>query len=305
MTHLDLHNCSVLDLELTANTAMQYFDCDNNHIRELNFAGAANIGTIHANNNNLFTIDLSGAHTHLADLQFAHNHINGIDLSGCDSETLVSLNDADNGRTITANCNNVNGQKLYFFQLEDTPYGGNFINDETCTEDGDTYGRHTQRGVTSGPKTLVADGFNMSRVTWSEDPFAGSRFRSRASYYGLDPDRVVGTLVVLENTSTDPNMGSGTETYSYNNGIGQSTFYLNWTADANIITAVEDIDLSQPTIDGGDGCITITTASATDITVTDINGRIVAQRQVPTGITVIDGLAGGIYIVGGRKVVVK
>lgn len=303
MTHLDLHNNAVMDLELTANTAMQYFDCDNNHIRELNLAGAADINTIHANDNNLFQLNLTGAHSLLADLQFENNHINGIDLSGCISDVLTNIQDENNGRTITANGGVVNGSRMYFFQLEDKPYSGKYINNEYCTEDGGTYGRHSQQGTTTGEKTLATDGFDMSRVTWSETPFKGNR--SRAQDYGLDPDLVMGTVVVLENTSTDPALASGQEVYTYDNGISQSTFYLNWTADAELITDVEDLQQGEIAVEGGDGCITVTAPQAMEIIVTDAAGRIVAQRTIEAGNTVFDSLATGIYIVAGQKVLVK
>lgn len=303
MTHLDLHNNAVMDMELTANTAMQYFDCDNNHIRELNLAGAADINTIHANDNNLFQLNLTGAHSQLADLQFKNNHINGIDLSGCNSNVLTNIQDENNGRTITANGGVVNGNRMYFFQLEDKPYSGKYINNEYCTEDGGAYGRHSQQGTTTGEKTLATDGFDMSRVTWSETPFKGNR--SRAQDYGLDPDMVMGTVVVLENTSTDPTLASGQEVYTYDNGISQSTFYLNWTADAELITDVEDLQQVEIAVEGGEGCITVTAPQAMEIIVTDAAGRIVAQRTIEAGNTVFDSLAAGIYIVAGQKVLVK
>ncbi|MBR6285048.1 MAG: starch-binding protein [Muribaculaceae bacterium] len=304
MTHLDLHNCSVLDLDVAPNTAMRYFDCDNNHIRELDFAGAAAIDTIHANSNNLFQLNLTGPHTSLADLQFEHNHINGIDLSGCQNGMLTAsaIKDSDNGRTIVANCSMVDGNPMYYFQLQDVDNGGFLLDSSNCNEDNEQYGRHTTATLTE--KTLAQDGFVQSQVTWSEAPFVGSR-RSRASDLGLVADKVIGTIVVLKNTSTDPDMGSGTETYQYDNGISQSEFYLNWTADADIITATDDISTDEMTIEGGSGCIIVTVTKDTTITIHDMAGRTIAQRDLEAGTTSIDDLQPGIYIVAGHKVAVK
>ena len=307
MTHLDLHNNAVLDLELSTNTAMKYFDCDNNHLRELTFPGAADIETIHANSNNLFQINMGATHQALSDVQFENNHINAIDLSGCKNGALTAqgIKDANNGRSIVANCGVVNSKKLYYFQLENTANGGRFLNDETCTEDGDTYGRHAQQGATTGPKSLADDGLDLSKITWAESPVVGNRFRSRASDYELDPDLVVGTIAVLENTSTDPSVGSGREVYAYDNGISQSEFYLNWSANADIITSANDIQQGDLVIEGGNGCVSVTAPQPTEIIITDVNGRIVAQRSIDVGTTAIDGLACGIYIVNGHKVPVK
>lgn len=306
MTHLDLHNCSVLDLDVAPLADMRYFDCDNNHVRELTFADAANIETLHANSNNLFQINMGASHAALKDMQFAHNHINAIDLSGCNASVLTTFDDSDNGRTIRANCNVVNGKKMYFFQLQNLTDGSIFLDNSTCDEDAQDYGRDALGFITSGimGKDLASDGFNQAKVTWSESPVTGLR-ASRAEDYDLDPERVLGTILVLENTSTDDSMGSGTETYQYNNGIGQSAFYLNWTADSNVITAVEDISAERLDISGGDGCITLTADSATTVVVYDMGGHVVVERSIEAGTTTIEGLQPGIYVVGGKKVVVK
>ncbi len=303
MTHLDLHNCSVLDLNVAPNTAMRYFDCDNNHIRELYFAGAANVETIHANSNNLFQLNLSGSHQALADLQFEHNHINGIDLTGCDPDVLTTLNDADNGRTVQANFAEVNHKELYYFQLENITGAGRYLSNEPCTEDAaEPYGRGYT--TTLQPRTLVQDGFNSGKVTWTET-FAGRR-GARSDGYNLDPDQVMGTIVLLENTSTDPSMGSGTEVYEYDNGISKSSFYLNWFTQGKVVTAVDDLDAAQGVqITGGEGAITISTNAATAITVYDMSGRAVANVALQPGDNTVDGLQPGIYLVNGQKVVVR
>ena len=306
MTHLDLHNCSVLDLDLATNTAMQYMDCDNNHVRELNFTDATNIETIHANSNNLFQIKMGTSHALLADLQFEHNHINGINLSGCKNGALTAANikDSDNGRTIVANCSLVQGEKVYYFQLLDITYGGYFLNDMYCNEDNETYGRTTSQGTTSGKKSLTDDGFVQVQATFGNVVEGHRPQPGRA----LDPDLVLGTIVVLNNTSTDPAMGSGTETYTYKNGLtdtSTSEFYLNWSAQSDVITEVEDLSSTKLEINGSTSSISINTSQAMPIIVTDINGRIIDKRNIDVGTTIIDGLEPGIYIVNHNKVIVR
>lgn len=310
MTHLDLHNNLVRDLLVGGNTAMQYFDCDNNSIRELDFHGATGIQTLHANSNNLFHIKMGSSHSSLADMQFKNNHINGIDLSGCNSAVLTNLEDENNGRTIVANGAVVNGKNMFYFQLKSIDNGGYFLDNMKCNEDTDENGRTSYQGSTQGAQSLTADGFDQTKVVWNEAPFSGTRGKftgTRAEDYGLTADKVIGTIVVLEESA--PGSKSGSETYQYKNGLiddSTSEFYLNWVANAeNIVTDIDDLESNQLVIVGSQGCILINASKAMPITVADINGRIVAQREVENGETTIDGLAAGIYIVNGNKVVVK
>ncbi len=320
MTHLDLHNCSTIDLALESNTALKYFDCDNNKIRELTFADAAAIDTIHANSNNLFQINLSGPHGSLKDLQFENNHINGIDLTGCNANVLTNIQDANNGRTIPANSvtfyvkdanNQPEMRRMYYFQLIESAEdngGGFFLNDQYCSEDAVSNAEENIFGRGENKKTLAGDGVNLDKITWNEQPFVGTRERrTRAEDLGLTADKVIGTIVVLSPTSVTDDVASGTETYKYDNGISESEFYLNWTAssDATVITELDDLAISSLQVVGGTGCITVTAAQTLPVTVVDLSGRVVTQRVVEAGTTVIDGLQPGIYIVAGQKVVVK
>ena len=323
MTHLDLHNCRVIDLALAGNTALKYFDCDDNKVRELTLAGAADIDTIHANRNNLFQLNLAGPHTKLKDLQFESNHINGIDLTGCDANVLTNIQDQDNGRTITANSvtfyvkvgtegnQHEELRRMYYFQLDQSTEnsgGGEFLNTRYCTEDEQSDADTRTYGRGENKKTLAADGVNLEKITWYET-VVGGRNKSRASDLGVIADNVIGTIVVLEDTS-EPNseLASGREVYTYNNGVSDSQFYLNWTAssDINIVTGLDQPGAAESiTVAGGTRCITANAAQATTLTVYDLAGRVVLQRDIEAGQTVIDGLQPGIYIVAGHKVLVK
>ena len=51
--------------------------------------------------------------------------------------------------------------------------------------------------------------------------------------------------------------------------------------------------------------LTVTGADGTVVGVYDLNGRLVASETISGGTLTIDGLAPGIYVVNGVKVVVK
>ncbi len=313
MTHLNLRNCSTIDLDLAANTKLQFMDCDNNKIRELTFADAADIQTISASNNNLFHIDMgSGPHNSLQAIRFENNHINGIDLSQCSSLTADSIKDQGNGRSITANVSRSQSKYLYYFQLDQSTEnagGGNFLNSQMCVEDDEssddtrTYGRNATSG-TQG-KSLAQDCVDLTKITWTQE-VEGTRRNARADYGTLDPGTIIGDIVVLDNEEgVDSPNGHGTETYRYNNGVSESEFYLNWTANGQVVTGVDDLGSDALTVVGGNGCITVNAPQAMTLTVVDMAGRVVVQRDIEAGQTVIDALAPGIYIAAGQKVAVN
>lgn len=326
MTHLDLHNCSTIDLALATNTALQYFDCDNNKIRELTFAHATDIDTIHANNNNLFQIQMGTSHSRLKEIEFENNHVNAIDLTGCINGALTGANikDANNGRSIPANSSSFYTKeenqepvlhRLYYFQLDESTTesgGGAFLNAQLCEEDldGDPNTRTYGRGATDGieaVKTLAQDGMVLTRIDWAGDSIVGSYSLRSTADASINPDKVIGTIVALTPTSESDGAAVGQEKYLYDNGISLSEFYLNWTAssDPSIVTELDDLPIATLQVTGGTGCITVTAAQTMPLTVVDLSGRVVATRDLEPGTTMIDGLQPGIYIVAGTKVIVN
>ncbi len=251
MRYLDLARCHVRDLDVTANSALVHFDCSNavkcttekgNWLSVLNFASTA-LQTVVTNNNNLYNITLPASTPSLTRMEFAHNHINGIDLSGATSLAPEAIVDVDNGRKITAECTApAKDKRVYYFQL-----------DANAGEGGGTFlGNKTSKDELKGENrpSLAEDNFSMASVTeWTggaQGSVSGSR--KAASVDDVKPENVYGKMLVLSPASEDSSGASGHAEYSYNNGRSVSTFYLDWTADANIITAVEDLETSTEVV---------------------------------------------------------
>ena len=252
-----------------------------------------------ANGNDLHSI--TGNFANLTNIEFAHNHINGIDLSAAPSATIESR---DNGRTIVADCaafsKKVNGSvqkfKVYFFQLDPNVTGNGTVLTLKDSEDlkGDT--RH-----------LGADGMVMNNITW--DGTSGSALKNTITpgdMSVLDPDEVPGNIVVLNPTSESGNGAEGTATYTYKTGENStSMFYLNWSSDGTITGINSVIGDSDFDLAGTYGGIVVAGKDGTVVGVYDLNGRQVASETITGGKAVITGLTPGIYLVNGMKVLVK
>ncbi len=259
----------------------------------------ASITDARANGNDLHSI--TGNFANLTNIEFAHNHINGIDLSAAPGATIESR---DNGRTIVADCaafsKKVNGSvqkfKVYFFQLDPNVTGNGTVLTLKDSEDlkGDT--RH-----------LGADGMVMDNITW--DGTSGSVLKNTITpgdMSALDPDDVPGNIVVLNPTSESGNGAEGTATYTYKTGENStSEFYLNWSSDGTV-TGINEIKAEDGvSITNTYGNLTVTGADGTVVGVYDVNGRQVASETIINGSVTIDGLTPGIYVVNGVKVLVK
>ncbi|MBQ0068906.1 MAG: hypothetical protein KBT09_04030 [Bacteroidales bacterium] len=258
LRYLDLARCHVGDLDVSKNTALEYFDCSNdekcdakqgNWISDLNFTSTA-LKEVYANNNNLYCIKLPTSLPSLTNIEYEHNHINGIDLSGASDG--VTIKDQDNGRTIVAECANWKKQdksatKLFYFQL--TPNAG----DNTST----TYNTYLASKTSKDElkpteeytrERLNADGFVVDKaIEWTTgvSGVVNGTKKKAATISDMTPDQIVGNIVVLIPTE-EPAGGkaSGHAEYTYNNGKGNSTFYLDWTADSQVITGVDDLNAS-------------------------------------------------------------
>ena len=258
MRYLDLARCHVKDLDLASNSALVHFDCSNNvkcdenqgnWLSDLKFTSTA-LQTVVANNNNLYNITLPASLPSLTRMEFAHNHINGIDLSGAINLAPEAIDDEDNGRAITAECAVVNdktGVKLYYFQLDEDAgtKGGEYLGNKISSDKlKDEY-----------RPALQDENFKLSNVTWDnitngdngiQGTLTGSR-KAAAIINDIDPQTVVGTIAVLSPSQEGQDGASGRAEYTYNNGRSNSTFYLDWTAAANIVTAIDDVTIeAQP-----------------------------------------------------------
>lgn len=68
---------------------------------------------------------------------------------------------------------------------------------------------------------------------------------------------------------------------------------------------VTDDALAGAVIAGGDGCIVVDTPAGMTVAVYDLSGRLVREERVDAGRTVLDGIARGLYVANGTKVVVR
>lgn len=352
LTWLDLARNQVPELDLSHNTALQYFNCSNseetlddqslaadnhnggdadevkpvtsnhsashtgNSLSDLVFNTSAPVADVRANSNDLHKI--SGNFTNLTNIEFAHNHINGIDLSAATG--TPNINSEDNGRAITAECakfyqqgqfNPLNEITVFYFQLEDINANG-----QPPVDNSQPLASKTSEDSKGTTRHLGQDGFILDELkAWNS---SNSAVFIPTNPSGISPKDVTvepsnmnqylaevpGTIVVLKEDPEHP--GEGRATYTYNNGKGESEFYLDWTADSSVPTAIENMKIIEGLniVNTTDG-LTVTGADGTVVGVYDLNGRLVASEAISGGTLTIDGLAPGIYVVNGVKVVVK
>lgn len=352
LTWLDLARNQVPELDLSHNTALQYFNCSNseetlddqslaadnhnggdadevkpvtsnhsashtgNSLSDLVFNTSAPVADVRANSNDLHKI--SGNFTNLTNIEFAHNHINGIDLSAATG--TPNINSEDNGRAITAECakfyqqgqfNPFNEITVFYFQLENIN-----ANDQPPVDNSQPLASKTSEDSKGDTRYLGRDGFVLDELTAWDASNSAEFIPSTPS--GISPRDVTvepsnmnqylaevpGRIVVLKEDPEHP--GEGRATYTYNNGKGESEFYLDWTADSSVPTAIENMKIIEGLniVNTTDG-LTVTGVDGTVVGVYDLNGRQVASETISGGTLTIDGLAPGIYVVNGVKVVVK
>lgn len=313
--------------------ALKYFNCSNdskwnsntgNRLTDLVLTSSTGIKEIHANNNDLHRI--TGSFANLTNIEFAHNHINGIDLSAAaNNNPKIKINAEDNGREITAECakfyqngqlNPTNEITVFFFQLNDINANGQTI------DNSQPLASKTSEDSNGATRYLGKDGFNLSGGTNQLDAWSGTNaalYVPPTSPSGISPKDVTidpsnmsqyltgdvpGQIVVLKEDPDNP--AEGRATYTYNTGAGNCEFYLDWNANADIPTAIKDITVDNNiSIANSYGHLTVNGADGTVVNVYDMNGRQVANETISGGTATINGLASGIYIVNGNKVIIR
>lgn len=264
----------------------------------------ASITDARANGNDLHSI--TGNFANLTNMEFAHNHINGIDLSAAPGATIESR---DNGRTITADCAKFtphndfgNVVTVYFFQLADLS--------QQEVQNGTQLTLKTSDDIKGDTRILGTDGLVLGNISWNQSNAGMLRNEttlnpSNMGQY-LDPDEVPGSIVVLEAASETDNGAEGTATYTYDNGTSTpSVFYLNWSSDGTITGIGSVIGDNGFDLAGTYGGIVVAGKDGTVVGVYDLNGRQIASETITGGKAVITGLTPGIYLVNGMKVLVK
>lgn len=290
LTYLSLAQTNVSSLSLSSCTKLTYLDADSCKFTAIDLSKNKLLETFRIKNNAIHTLDLA-ANTALTTLDYSYNHVNAIDLSTCTA--LTSLTDDHNGRQIEAMCAPQGSGYVYYFRLDDFEGAENFIGAQT----------DATHGISA---TLADDGFDLGNVgEWS----GGHIYQSQA-WSRLRHGTGSGTSLVLDDVTDEGASVSGSVSYTYNNnapaGVSPtSTFYLDYTADKNVVTGIADVNAGELTVAGGYGTITISSPEALTIEVTDMSGRTLRVADIPTGDTTIDGFVPGIYIVAGQKVIVK
>ncbi len=303
--------------------ALKYFNCSNdskwtadagNRLTDLILTNSTGIEDIYGNNNDLHYI--TGSFANLTNIEFAHNHINGIDLSAATGSPTI--NSEDNGRAITAECAKfyqhgqfpLNEVTVFYFQLEDINSNGQTI------DNSQPLASKTSEDSNGDTRHLGQDGFVLDELkAWDASnsavfvPSAPSGISPRD--VTLDPDNmsqyltdVPGRIVVLKEGPENP--AEGRATYTYNNGKGDSEFYLDWTANTSIPTTVTNLNVDEGiSIANSHGQLEVNGPDGAVVGVYDLNGRQVASETITGGKALITGLTPGIYLVNGQKVLVK
>lgn len=91
------------------------------------------------------------------------------------------------------------------------------------------------------------------------------------------------------------------------NWIDERIDYLDaqYDFDPSLVGIHSVSDDSHTTLNSGEGCIFVRTTRAQVLTVYDASGKQVRNVNIKAGISKIDGLAPGVYIAAGKKVVVR
>lgn len=320
LAHLDFANCHLDNNGFTGSgvgvedlTALEYLDCSNddtnapngtagNWLTDLNLTAADRLTTLKAANNELYKIAVSPSQT-MDVLDFHNNHVNGIDLTGV---TVTNYNCANNGRKVKANAQAMAGGKtLYYFQLDATAAGdtkgGNFVGAE-----------QSAMYLHNGSRTLGSDGFDATKASFAStvthtSSSGAPRLKNAATADDLDPSKIYGKIAVLEPTATS---GDSRASYGYDEGNENLTteFYLDWDANAAVVTAIDDINgnVGEVSLRPGVGGMEVVGPAGQTFGVYDMAGRLVQQVTTDqTGRATIDGLTPGIYVVAGEKAQVR
>lgn len=307
LRRFDLHNCMVRNLDVSHNPMLIDFNCCNmdsvnhdtqqsiwpsytkygyefpgavptainepgkNSIADLNFS-SKNLQTVKADNNDLYSMKGLNGNTNLRVLTYAHNHINAIDLHGCDNITTYDC--THNGRGFfeaeyarwtqpQPNGTEMDTYHLYYLQLD--PDAGDEIEQNYDSFLGYKAGYDSIVGISDNDRVRVfdADGFDPDMVDTfivnASGPHQGTRSSAPrredvvcGSDTEPDPSLIYGKVAFLDmyNNTDFPNHQY--IEYKYYDGRNASTrsrgetstFYMVWEAPQ------EPTDVKEVTEDG-------------------------------------------------------
>ena len=307
LRRFDLHNCMVRNLDVSHNPMLIDFNCCNmdsinhdtqqsiwpsytkygyefpgavptainepgkNSIADLNFS-SKNLQTVKADNNDLYCMKGLDGNSNLKVLTYAHNHINAIDLNGCDSITTYDC--THNGRGYfeseysrwtqrQPDGTDLDTYHLYYLQLD--PDAGDEIDQNYDSFLGYKAGYDSIVGISDNDRVRVfdADGFDPDMVDTfivnASGPHQGTRSSAPrredvvcGSDTEPDPSLIYGKVAFLDmyNNTDFPNHQY--IEYKYYDGRNASTrsrgetstFYMVWEAPQ------EPTDVKEVTEDG-------------------------------------------------------
>lgn len=309
LRRFDLHNCMIRELDVNNNKQLVYFDCSNqdstlwgsstyvhygfnmpeavptvlddpgkNSIADLNF-GSNVLEIVHADKNDLYSLQGLKDNPNLNTLTYSYNHINAIDLSGCTSLPSPDVNDPSH-----YNCyHNVRGvitgelsmwrsiengdtviHKLYYFQLDSLAKDG--VDGKTTfmgyKSGQDSILSNQNNGYSRG---LTADGFDSQKVLSfnvnSSGPYTSTQGQTGQNPSGapmrtstdviipgtdltLDLSKIIGKIAVIRCYDDDRNYIE----YIYDDGRpgsgnragGGSGFGISWMPPGDTPTGVDE-----------------------------------------------------------------
>lgn len=315
LRYLDLRNCQVRYLNVSNCDSLEYFDCSNdsikgkyfvedwfgydlpkavpvpyhlnhdpdgkNSIADLMFK-SKKLRTVKADNNDLFSLKGLNDNDSLRVLTYSHNHINAIDLSGCDS--IKTYNFDHNGRgafpaeyakwLVKNDDNSVDTCHMYYLQLD------RYAGDELDSLHYDSYlgfkwgfDSLENEGAQARERKFDADGFKPKMVACfdvnAKGPYHGNRGESQSPRGQviintdsiLNPDLIYGDVVVLDITDNPYNPGYHYIEYEYYDGRrgpdtrdpegpSKSRYYMVWYSPGEATEVEETLadDLSEATV---------------------------------------------------------
>lgn len=194
--------------------------------------------------NRLMTLDVSN-NTKLQTLSCAQNFLTDLDLRGLTA--LTSLNYAEQERTIQAEMTHVHGKNLYYLRMDENLDDNEYIL-KTRIAESNTVDGTSQFDISLVDMTSWSNGVTLNGT--KSNSAGAPRMRAVATVGDVNPDHVVGNILVLTNVTETATDATGTVTYKYNVQLDESVdpavdqhtdFTLHWTANPKVPTGIDDI----------------------------------------------------------------
>lgn len=219
LKRLNLAANNLQSLDVTHNTELEMLGCNRNQITDLDLSHNVKLFGIYVQNNKLTELDLSQL-TLLG--------------SVAPNEGSHELNYSEQYRTLQAEGIEIDGTKYYYFRLDD--------NQMTESEQ-PLVERMTATSFMNTPSRFVPE-----NATWVSGGTIVNGTRGNLAPAEVDPGLFDGTILLLDPTSVENGVASGTATYTYDvnySGTGadtQDVFTLNWTAEAEeVVTGIVNL----------------------------------------------------------------